>query len=116
MESVGFDPSLLAFQWFVCFLSYNLPQEVSVKVWDLFFLYGTKVIFQISLALLYLMRNELMKTKEFSDIFETLDSFPRKFIDYKTLFQTTEIPKFKITNKEIRERRKFKRPAVEEEL
>ena len=62
------------------------------------------------------MKSELMKTKEFSDIFETLDSFPRKFIDYKTLFQTTEIPKFKITNKEIRERRKLKRPAVEEEL
>jgi hypothetical protein len=60
MESVGFDPSLLAFQWLVCFLSYNLPQDVSVKVWDMFFLKGTKMIFRVSLALLHLMKNELM--------------------------------------------------------
>jgi len=25
LDRVGFDPSLLAFQWLVCFLSYNLP-------------------------------------------------------------------------------------------
>lgn len=24
-RDLGFDPSLLAFQWLVCFLSYNLP-------------------------------------------------------------------------------------------
>jgi hypothetical protein len=25
---IQFDPSLLAFQWFVCFFTYNLPVEV----------------------------------------------------------------------------------------
>ena len=55
LEKVGFDPSLLAFQWLVCFLSYNLFQDVSLKVWDLFFLEGAKVIFRVSLALIHLM-------------------------------------------------------------
>ena len=31
LVKIQFDPSLLAFQWFVCFFTYNLPQEVSFK-------------------------------------------------------------------------------------
>jgi len=101
LEKVGFDPSLLAFQWLVCFLSYNLHQEVSLKVWDLFFLQGAKVIFRVSLALIYLMKDKLMNANEFSEIFETLETFPRKFVDFKRLIKTTEMAKFKIKNKEI---------------
>jgi hypothetical protein len=82
----------------------------------MFFLQGPKIIFRISMALIHLMRNELMKAKEFSEIFETLETFPRKFIDYKTLIQTTEMPKFKITNREIRDLRIEKREKVEVEL
>jgi TBC1 domain family member 8/9 len=105
LESVGFDPSLLAFQWLVCFLSYNLPQDVSDRVWDLFFLKGPKIIFRISISLLYMMRKDLLKTKDFGEIFETLESYPRKVIDFKILFQTSEMPKFKIKARQIREER-----------
>jgi len=31
LESVGFDPSLLAFQWLACLFSYNLPIEVMMR-------------------------------------------------------------------------------------
>jgi hypothetical protein len=82
---VGFDPSLLAFQWLVCLLGYNMPQEVSNKIWDFFFLKGTKIIFRISLALLHLMKRELMQTRDFAEIFETIEAFPRKMIDERTL-------------------------------
>jgi hypothetical protein len=27
-KELGFDPSILAFQWFVCLFSYNMPEEV----------------------------------------------------------------------------------------
>ena len=57
-----------------------------------------------------------MKATEFSDIFEKLESFPRKYQDFKTLIQTTEHPRFKITNKEIKLLRDEKRPQVESEL
>ena len=50
-----------------------------------------------------------MKAKEFSEIFETLETFPRKFVNFKKLIQTTEIAKFKIKNKEILEMRRRKR-------
>ncbi len=54
-------------------------------MWDLFFLKGPKIIFRISLALLHLMRKDLMRSKDFAEIFETLESYPRKVIDVKTL-------------------------------
>ena len=75
----------------MCFLSYNLPIEVSVKIWDLFFLKGIKVIYSVSLALLYLMKQELMKTRDFGEIFEIIEAYPRKMIDLKTLVQTSEM-------------------------
>jgi Rab-GTPase-TBC domain len=40
LKEAGFDPSLLGFQWMVCFLSYNLDSQISDKIWDLFFLKG----------------------------------------------------------------------------
>ncbi len=85
LEEAGFDPSLLAFQWLVCFLSYNLHESLSYRVWDLFFLKGPKIIFRISLALLHMMKKDLMKSKDFGDIFETLESYPRKVVDDNTL-------------------------------
>ncbi len=116
LEEAGFDPSLLAFQWLVCVLSYNLPQDVSDRVWDLFFLKGPKIIFRISLALLHLMKRDLMKSKDFAEIFETLESYPRRLIDVKTLIQTSEIPKYKVKARQIREERVKIREQVEEQL
>lgn len=116
LQEAGFDPSLLAFQWLVCFLSYNLPQDVSDRVWDLFFLKGPKIIFRISLALLHLMKKDLMRSKDFAEIFETLESYPRKVIDVNTLIQTAEMQKYKIKARTIRDRRAVMREQVEEQL
>lgn len=76
---------------------------MSDHVWDLFFLKGPKIIFRISLALLHLMKKDLMRSKDFAEIFETLESYPRKVIDVKILIQTSEIPKYKIKARSIRE-------------
>jgi hypothetical protein len=84
-------------------LSYNLPEDVSYRVWDLFFLKGPKIIFRISLALLHMMKKDLMKSKDFADIFETLESYPRKVIDVNTLIQTSEIAKYKVKQEYIAE-------------
>ena len=54
-----------------------------------------------------------MKAREFAEIFDTLETFPRKFIDFKTLVQTTEMPKFKIKDAEIQAARREKRRIVE---
>lgn len=57
-----------------------------------------------------------MKSKDFAEIFETLESYPRKVIDVKTLIQTSEIPKYKIKARTIREERTIIRDQVDEQL
>jgi hypothetical protein len=42
------------------------------------------------------MKKELMKSKDFAEIFETLESYPRKLIDVNILIQTAEMPKYKV--------------------
>lgn len=85
LRLIGFDQSLLGFQWLVCFLSYNINSDISIKIWDMFLINGIKVIMKFSLALFHMMKNDLMKTNDFAEIFEILDSYPRKLIDSKTL-------------------------------
>ena len=55
----------------VCFLSYNLPNEISVKIWDLFLISGIKVIFKFALALLQMMKRDLMKSTDFGNFIFT---------------------------------------------
>ena len=44
-----------------------------------------QVIFRFSLALLYLVRPQLLKTTDFAEIFEIIESYPKKIIDIKIL-------------------------------
>ena len=57
-----------------------------------------------------------MRSKDFGDIFETLESYPRKVIDVNTLIQTAEMPKYKIKQQQINEGRIRIRVQVEEQL
>jgi len=77
---------------------------------------GPKVIFRISLALLHMMKQDLMRSTDFGDIFETLESYPRKVIDINTLIQTAEMPKYKIKQETINQGRLETRKEVEEQL
>jgi FtsZ-binding cell division protein ZapB len=62
------------------------------------------------------MKKDLMRSKDFAEIFETLESYPRKVIDVNTLIQTAEMQKYKIKARTIRDRRAVIREQVEEQL
>ena len=49
---LGFDPAILAFQWFVCIFSYNMPEQTSLQILDFFMLKGSKALFAVGLALI----------------------------------------------------------------
>lgn len=53
--SLGFDPSILAFQWFVCIYTYNMPEKTSLQILDFFLLKGTKTLFSVGLALVQIL-------------------------------------------------------------
>ena len=46
-----------------------MNEEASNRIWDLFFLQGSKVLFRISLGLMHMMQNELLNMSDFGEIF-----------------------------------------------
>ena len=80
LKKTGLDFALISFQWFVCLLSANLPKKVAEAIWDFMFLEGTVSIFRAALAILNILEPELLKIKEFNDLYVILDSRPKEVI------------------------------------
>mmetsp|Transcript_4402 Transcript_4402/g.3197 ORF Transcript_4402/g.3197 Transcript_4402/m.3197 type:complete len:107 (-) Transcript_4402:973-1293(-) len=106
----------MAFQWFVCFFTHNLQQETSLKVWDLFMLKGVKVLFNVAICIIYLIRSSLMSTEDFGSLFSIIEKSPKSEIDPDSLMAALSLPKLHIKNKEIVKIRLAARSHVISEL
>ncbi|KAJ9561173.1 hypothetical protein OSB04_006333 [Centaurea solstitialis] len=51
LEALEFDVSLVATEWFLCLFSKSLPSETTMRVWDVLFYEGAKVLFNVALAI-----------------------------------------------------------------
>ncbi|KAJ9686406.1 hypothetical protein PVL29_015353 [Vitis rotundifolia] len=51
LEALEFDVSLVATEWFLCLFSKSLPSETALRVWDVLFNEGAKVLFHVALAI-----------------------------------------------------------------
>lgn len=49
--SVHFEPSVFASQWFMTLYSLILPFECILRIWDIFFIEGKKIIYRVALAI-----------------------------------------------------------------
>jgi hypothetical protein len=61
LEECGFDLKIVTFQWFSCLFSHNLSFDIIARIWDLFFLKGSKILFRVSLAILHMMKQKILK-------------------------------------------------------
>lgn len=59
--------SLIALHWFMTLFSSVLHMKILLRVWDLFFLDGSIVLFQVTLAMLKIKGN--FKTEQVSYLF-----------------------------------------------
>lgn len=48
----GLDPVLYCTEWFMSLFSRSLPWPTVLRIWDMFFLEGVKVLFKVALAVL----------------------------------------------------------------
>ena len=86
-NTIGVDLSFLALNWIICLLGTGLRQDVSDRIWDLFFLRGQKVIFCFFLAIMHSMKSELMKLNSFEEAMKFIEEKPRELesVDMKFL-------------------------------
>lgn len=116
LQSVELDLALIAFQWFVCLFTYNLPEVTSLKVWDLLFIKGSKILFRVALAIIEMMRNDILSSEDFSELFLVLDRVPKTMDDPLKLVAHAEHPFFRINEEYILRERERYFPTIIREL
>lgn len=79
--------TLCCTSWFMsCFVG-SLPIETTLRVWDSFFYEGSKTMFRIALAIFKHGEAEIRAVKDGMEIFQTVQTIPRKIIDANNLLE-----------------------------
>lgn len=72
MELHNIDPLMYMTEWFMCLFSRNLPFASVLRIWDMFFCEGVKVLFRAALTMLKLTLTPTV-LKQCQGMFETND-------------------------------------------
>lgn len=113
MKLHSIDPLMYMTEWFMCLFARNLPFASVLRIWDMFFCEGVKVLHRTALTILKIsLTPEVLKTCE--GIFETnnkLRNLPPELINEDTLIPA--ILALELTTKQIeKEHRKQKQTVV----
>ncbi|XP_031441362.1 TBC1 domain family member 10A [Clupea harengus] len=67
------EPILYMTEWFMCAFSRTLPWASVLRVWDMFFCEGVKIIFRVGLVLLKCMLGTQEKLKAYQGLYESME-------------------------------------------
>ncbi|KAF4094233.1 hypothetical protein AMELA_G00010480 [Ameiurus melas] len=73
MKRQGVEPLMFATDWLMCLYSRHLPFNTLLRVWDLFFCNGVRVLFQVAVVLVRRCLGEARHRKECDGQMETLE-------------------------------------------
>jgi len=76
---------LITVQWFTCLFVNTLRPEVALRIWDMFFAEGSKVIFRISMALFKHSEAKILAAKDASELFLVLRNLGHDIVDADVL-------------------------------
>ncbi|KAK8569885.1 hypothetical protein V6N13_002597 [Hibiscus sabdariffa] len=116
LEALEFDVSLVATEWFLCLFSKSLPSETTLRVWDVLFYEGAKVIFHVGLAMFKMKEDELLLTHQVGDIINILQRTTHHLFDPDELLTVAFDKIGFMTTNTISKQRKKQEPEVMKEL
>ncbi|XP_077398008.1 TBC1 domain family member 10B [Festucalex cinctus] len=73
LKKFKIDPILYMTEWFMCIFSRTLPWACVLRVWDMFFCEGVKIVFRVGLVLLKQMLGSVDKLREVQGMYETME-------------------------------------------
>ncbi|KAM4536125.1 TBC1 domain family member 10B [Fundulus diaphanus] len=73
LKKFKIDPILYMTEWFMCIFSRTLPWASVLRVWDMFFCEGVKIVFRVGLVLLKQMLGSVEKLRELQGMYETME-------------------------------------------
>lgn len=80
INEVGLPWAVILTKWLICLFSEVLPVETVLRIWDVMFAEGYKIIFRTSLALIFMLKDDIMRSNditELADLFRNLAKDPR---------------------------------------
>ncbi|XP_010252641.1 PREDICTED: growth hormone-regulated TBC protein 1-like [Nelumbo nucifera] len=116
LEALEFDVSLVATEWFLCLFSKSLPSETTMRVWDVLFNEGAKVLFHVALAIFMMKEEELLMTYQIGDVLNILQRTTHHLFDPDELLTVAFDKIGSMTTNTITKQRKKQEPAVMAEL
>ncbi|KAI3973832.1 hypothetical protein MKX01_030408 [Papaver californicum] len=116
LESIGFDVSLVATEWFLCLFSKSLPSETTLRVWDVLFNEGAKVLFHVALAIFRMKEMELLMTQHVGDVISIIQRTTHHLYEPEELLTVAFDKVSSMTENTITKQRKKQEPAVMAEL
>ncbi|KAL4324355.1 hypothetical protein GQ457_11G004230 [Hibiscus cannabinus] len=116
LEALEFDVSLVATEWFLCLFSKSLPSETTLRVWDVLFYEGAKVLFHAALAIFKMKEEELLLTHQVGDVIDILQRTTHQLFDPDELLTVAFDKIGSMTTNAISKQRKKQEPEVMKEL
>jgi len=86
LKECGISTEMYSAKWFLTLMTYELPSQMLMKVWDLFFLKGWKIFFKVILALLTTFKESIL-TSDFASIPHLLKGIPKKVKSEESLLK-----------------------------
>lgn len=101
VNELGIPWAVILTKWLICLFSEVLPVETVLRIWDVMFAEGYKIIFRVSLAVISTLKQDIMECMDISiiaDLFRNLAKDPR-FLDCHTFMQS--MFQIKLSRKDI---------------
>ncbi|CCW70024.1 unnamed protein product [Phytomonas sp. Hart1] len=99
-EQLGVDPSFYASQWFMTLFVYHFPFHALLRIWDIFFSEGWKIVFRTSIALMKWEEKRLLSLP-FEKLLPSLKSLQNckdcgelLYRAHRVKFKTSELNKY----------------------
>ncbi|KAI4331026.1 hypothetical protein MLD38_029255 [Melastoma candidum] len=116
LEAMDFDVSLVSTEWFLCLFSKSLPSETTLRVWDILFYEGAKVLFHVALAIFKMREQELLLTHHLGEVINILHRTTHRLFDPDDLLTVAYDKIGSLTALTLSKQRKKQEPAVMAEL
>eukprot|EP00968_Pinguiococcus_pyrenoidosus_P011106 scaffold888_cov246-Pinguiococcus_pyrenoidosus.AAC.17 len=71
-EALSIPVEPITCSWFLCAFVNTLPLRIVLRVWDILFHEGSKVIFRVALAVLSLREDDILGTNDFQTVYDIL--------------------------------------------
>ncbi|XP_055824731.1 uncharacterized protein LOC129893245 [Solanum dulcamara] len=116
LDSLEFDVSLVCTEWFLCLFSKSLPSETTLRVWDVLFFEGAKVLFHVALAIFKMNEEKLLVAHHVGDVISIIQRSTHHLFDPDELLTVAFDKVGSMTTTTISKQRKKQEPAVMAEL